>query len=435
MHKTDLRKNSLAEHCPRRILALFLILLLLATATSCSTQLALPESETAETAEVLATPEETTEEEFVEADQEFCCADDSTLYTYKKRSPEDFLLACEHFEKEGYTLHSSLENSGINAKTYTKGARLAHLYYHPVNGELNLVLSPTAADTLPPAASPQKGGAIPCTVTQLNQNPAEFNGMGYVLQLTDGSFIVYDGGYPESADELLSTLQSLSGGAKPIVRAWVMTHLHGDHTGAFKRLAARENCTELFSLEYAIYSPVPSDHPAINGEIENPAGILKSFQQAVARFPEAKLVYAHTGMQFTFSNLSMEILYTTESLYKNLRTPDKFNNTSIISRLKDESGSLLFTGDVDTLGANLAERLYGAELASDMVQMSHHGLNGPYSFYEKVGAHTLWYPCSTSFYEEGSNKPMRSALEKAPATREIIIAGNGRATRPFPTNP
>ncbi len=410
---------------------LLLLLILLCSLCSCGSQLTPPEAtEAAPSTQAMAeteAPEPTAE---IEPDQEYHCADDSVLSTYKKRTQEDFALACAHFEEEGYALYSSLENGGVSAKTYTKGSALAHLYYHPANKELNLVRSETAADTLPPATPAVTDGSIPCTVTQLNQNPVEVNGMGYVIQLTDGSFIVYDGGYPASADELLDTLQSLSEGKKPLIRAWVMTHLHGDHTGAFKRLAARENATELFSLEYLIFSPVSESNPGI--ALEEREGRIKNLQRAVARFPETRTVYAHTGMQFVFCNLEMEILYAPESLYKNLRAPEPFNNCSILSRLKGENGTMLFTGDIDTLGAKLSERLYGDALSSDMVQMSHHGLNGPLSFYEKICAATLWYPCSTGFYELGANKPMREALEKAAATQEILIAGDGRATRPFP---
>ena len=359
------------------------------------------------------------------------CADGSVLSTYKKRSREDFDLACRHFEEEGYALYSSLETEDNPAKTYVKGSALAHLYYHSQNKELNLVQSATAADTLPPA-TPANGGEFSCTVTQLNQSKVHFNGMGYAIQLTDGSFILYDGGYSESADEILSFLQSRSGGEKPVIRAWVITHLHGDHTGAFKRIAARENPDELFTLECVIYSSLPVGHPGIEEDEEDNGSRFGSLKSAVSRFPGAKMVYAHTGMQFQFCNLSMEILYAPESLFKNLRAPEDFNNSSILSRLKDEKGSALFTGDIGNLGAQLAVRLYGDALSSDMVQMSHHGLNGPLAFYEKVKASTLWYPSSSSFYVSGANKAMRIALESATETREIIIAGDGRATRPFP---
>ncbi len=408
----------------KRHIALILTLAMLFALCSCIASLP-PETDVKTTAEETVT-------EAPKPDLLYRCDDGSVLSTYRKRSREEFDLACRYFEEEGYTLYSSLELGENPAKTYVKGASLAHLYYHGQNGELNLVCSDTAADTLPPASPAEQGGDTPCTVTQLNQSKVNFNGMGYAVQLTDGSFILYDGSYPDSADEILDYLQSHSGGEKPVIRAWVMTHLHGDHTGAFKRIASRENPQELFTLEYMIYSSLPPGNPGIEEEEVDGGSRVRSLEQAVSRFPGAKMVYAHTGMQFRFCNLSMEILYAPESLFKNLRAPDDFNNSSILSRLRDEKGSVLFTGDLGDIASRLSLRLYGSALASDMVQMSHHGLNGPYEFYNEVKAATLFYPCSTSFYELGANKDMRKALETSPATREIIVAGNGRATRPFP---
>ncbi|MBR2615178.1 MAG: hypothetical protein IKC69_00680, partial [Clostridia bacterium] len=240
--------------------------------------------------------------------------------------------------------------------------------------------------------------------------------------------------YSASAEELLDALSDLAGGEKPVVRAWVLTHLHDDHTQVFKALAARKNPEELLTLEHVIYSPVPLNHPGVNEAEEENTKRLSSMRKTLARFPDAKVVYAHTGMKFTFCNLEMEILYTPESLYKNLRAPEGFNNSSILSRLRDENGSILFTGDIAALGSNLSVRLYGDSLASDMVQMSHHGVEScPLAFYEKVQANTLWYPCSYSLYASDRNKALRDAVAAFPTTKEILIAGHGRATRPFPT--
>jgi len=413
-------------------LLLLLLALLLCTLCSCASELTPPESTVEETAtQVLAQTEENEKTEAVEPDQTYLCADGAVLSTYKKKAREDFDLACEHFEKAGYTLYSSLENSGISAKTYTKGSSLAHLYYHPVNKELNLVQSQTAADTLPPATPAESGGTVPCTVTQLNQSPTNYNGMGYVIQLTDGSFIIYDGGFLDRADELLDTLSDLAGGEKPLVRAWVLTHLHNDHYEAFLAISRKENLRDLLTVEHIIYSPIPPENAG--NDKEDTLWRNELFNEIAPQFEGAKVVYAHTGMNFTFCNLAMEILYAPESLYKNLYFPVGFNNSSILSRLRDENGSILFTGDIASLGATLIIRLYGESLASDMVQMSHHGVEScPLAFYEKVQANTLWYPCAHSLYASDRNKALRDAVAAFPTTKEILIAGNGRETRPFP---
>jgi glyoxylase-like metal-dependent hydrolase (beta-lactamase superfamily II) len=83
----------------------------------------------------------------------------------------------------------------------------------------------------------------------------KINGMGYVIRLADGSFIVYDGGYTKRLPELWNVLTTLNGGEEGIViRAWLLTHAHGDHYAAFRAFAPlyADNVT----LETVMISPV-----------------------------------------------------------------------------------------------------------------------------------------------------------------------------------
>ena len=424
-------QNTWKKIIPLGILVL-LLLCSLCFLSSCSADLA-PVQATAE-AETKEVKTEEQAEPLPKPHRVYRCDNGDVLSSYRVKNEEAFESVAKNYEGEGYTLYSESEIGTNLAKTYVKDSSLAHLYYHPTGKELNVVLS-SAADTLPPAKPEKTGGNFPCTVTQLNQSPTNYNGMGYVIQLKDGSFIVYDGGFLDSGDELLDTLNDLSGGEKPLIRAWVLTHLHNDHYEAFLSLSRRKNIQELLTLEHVIYSPIPLENPG--NEREDTLWRIRLFESLVPLWGNAKVVYAHTGMKFTFCNLEMEILYTPESLYKNLfsveGSVEGFNNSSIISRLRDEKGSVLFTGDIAALGANLTVRLYGDALASDMVQMSHHGVEScPLVFYEKVKASTLWYPCAHSLYESERNKDLRDAVAAFPTTKEILIAGSGRVTRPFP---
>ncbi|MBQ3075041.1 MAG: MBL fold metallo-hydrolase [Clostridia bacterium] len=346
------------------------------------------------------------------------CSSRDLLSSYKQKSKKDFEEVCKQYEERGFQLYSSFDVGGNLAKTYTKGTSLAHLYYHPVTEELNVVLSESAGGSLPPATSPE--GEFKCTVTQLRQYP-HGNGMGYVIRLKDGSFIIYDGGYATAADEILEILKEQSEEEPPLIRAWIITHFHNDHYTAFHEMAKRARAsTAPFTLETVIASPLVKGYTAL----------LNQFSQNVLSFPGARFVFAHTGMKFTFCNLTLEILYTPESLYKTAPDTEDFNNTSIVSRLRDENTSMLFTGDIALAGASLIQRLYGSALSSDMVQMSHHGLeDAPLSFYEKIRPKVLWYPCSTENYHSERNLELRRALESWSTTEEILIAGAGRYCR------
>ena len=61
------------------------------------------------------------------------------------------------------------------------------------------------------------------------------NGLSVLIRLTDGRFIVIDGGFnrTECADALIKAIkeQSKAYTNKPVIAGWIITHAHGDHSG------------------------------------------------------------------------------------------------------------------------------------------------------------------------------------------------------------
>ena len=83
-------------------------------------------------------------------------------------------------------------------------------------------------------------------------------GMGYVYELSDGSFFIIDGGYfngstVSSAEWLTKTLQQMASDPKNIrIAAWYMTHPHEDHIGAYCDMAKRTECRRTMTIEKMI---------------------------------------------------------------------------------------------------------------------------------------------------------------------------------------
>ena len=74
------------------------------------------------------------------------------------------------------------------------------------------------------------------TVTpQITQVHLEDHGLSEVVRLSDGRFIVFDGGwmFEPDIDRLMETLKSGSVYEKPVIATWVLTHPHIDHYHAF----------------------------------------------------------------------------------------------------------------------------------------------------------------------------------------------------------
>ncbi|MBQ8682979.1 MAG: hypothetical protein IJ518_00500 [Clostridia bacterium] len=362
----------------------------------------------------------------------YACNDGSVLSTYYFKAVKDFENVCAYYESAGYTCYSTMDVGGNLSKTYVKGGAMAHVYFHPSRRELNIVLSETAGSTLPPAKPAVTDGSYTCKIVQIEDNE-HVNGMGYIIQLKDGSYIVYDGAYASQVPKIKKYLaENHKGGGKPIIRAWVLTHSHDDHYPAFKALAEAAATEDMpFVLENVILSPLNPDAVMLGN---NDRYLCEQVYRDAANFKGTKMIFAHTGMKFTFCNLTMEVLYAPETYYKTTNTVGNFNNTSIVTRLTDGKYSALMLADVGIQGTDLMANLYGSSLKSDICQISHHGVEDvPLSFYKLVEASILFYPCNRALYLHERHLSVRQEMEKWACTKEILIAGVGQFERKWGT--
>jgi len=363
---------------------------------------------------------------FGKADDEYVCQDESLLYTYKDKTAEQFAGVCAFYEEDGYALYSESEKAGNLFATYVRDTDMAHVYWLKSKGELCIVLSDTAGGTLPPAASPEiMQGEYTPSITQLRDS-SNVNGMCYIIRLPDGSFIVYDGSYEKRGNKVVSQLQELHGEeGTPLVRAWVLTHSHDDHYPAFSYVCNRK--ADDVKVEYVIFAPIDAD---LAKQIGGDDYFNQDVHADIAKLG-ATVVYAHTGMEFSFGDFKMEVLLAADDLFKVGNHNNYFNNSSLVTRIYTQDYSAMFTGDIGKEGADWMMDVYGEYLQSNVCQVSHHGVEDvPLEFYETVQASILYYPCNKWLYDQTERHyDVRMALEQRSYTKEILIAGVGLFTR------
>ncbi len=362
-------------------------------------------------------------------DDAYTIAGGDKLSSFFEEPFESFLGVCKHYLDNSWTLYSYTVKNGNHFATMTNGSKLAHVYWIECESELNIVSSQKGAAALPPATPEVTTGNKKTTVTQL-QSP-EQNGMGYVIQLADGSFIVIDGGNANRANELFQTLEQLNGSDNGIViRAWILTHGHTDHYPAFQNFAAK--FAGRVTLQTLMISPLSAK--------EETTYMKETVVTDLAKFSGAKLLYVHTGMTFTFCNVNLEILYTADELWISDPTRDgslteatDYNNSSIVSRIYTNDYSAIFLGDSSEEAALRMALYYGDYLKSDMCQVAHHGVEDfPLIAYRFIKPAILWYPCSQALYDQANrDKEVRTALAKSKYTKEIILHEKARETREF----
>lgn len=375
-------------------------------------------------------------EDYATADDVYDCEDDSFVYSYKNKTADDYAAVCAFYKAQGYAVYSETDMGGSPAMTLTNKGGMAHVYWLKNLGELSIVTSSTAAGTLPPKTPAVTDGKVECTVGQLNN----LGGMGYVIRLKDGSFIVSDGGDIGNTASLYNYLTKYNTReGKPVIRAWILTHSHCDHYGIFEGFAQNAKYSGGVIVENIIMAPLNKDVFTDLNANDEKGYLAYVFPKSVQRFKGAKVTFAHTGMEFTFCDLKMQFLCTPENLYKNTSDLGLSNNTSIVTRLYKDDYDVLLSADIMSKGCQFMMDAYGDLLKSDMVTAAHHGMDdAPLAYYDTVQAPVIFYACDAKAYDGDVLYPfhhVRLAVQAADYTKEILIAGGGEFIRPWGYKP
>ena len=203
------------------------------------------------------------------------------------------------------------------------------------------------------------------------------NGMCYVIRLEDGSFIVVDGGHAtdKQADNLYKTLEKQAEGKEVVIAAWIFTHAHEDHVGAFKKFT--EKYHTMVTVESFIYN-FPTEKAATANKVTSPK--LDAITEAMVIYPEAKTIIAHAGQVHYIRNAVVNILYTYDMMmpYKMV----DYNASSVVFNVELEGSTILFLGDASGESDNVdGELSYMADiyskdtLGANIVQATHHGID------------------------------------------------------------
>lgn len=275
-------------------------------------------------------------------------------------------------EYGGWQLKQSYNTEHQYFSAYSKGQDAAFLNYFPTTKELRAVEETdcryfTYTDAkLPRVAEPQ--------ITQLY---LEDFGMSYAIRLSDGRFIVIDGGreFEPDATRLLACLKEGSPTETPVIAAWIMSHPHSDHFHCFLKfmeLYADEVTIEKFLLNFPEaddtehYPKFSREDPRF--EDSSPmANIPKMW--AWIRQTEAPVYMLHTGQRYRIGDATCRILSTMDDT---IHVSDNINAISTVIRMELGGQVILWATDASFSIAKLPER-YGEELKADILQVPHHG--------------------------------------------------------------
>ncbi len=225
------------------------------------------------------------------------------------------------------------------------------------------------------------GEEVGWTITQYSDISGS-QAVFYTIMSDKGAVIVVDGGTKNNAEYVKQILTEYGGH----VDAWILTHPHPDHIGAFNSIMTEGEISvdAIYDngLDYEYYSSVAREWDCIFA--------YEQYLELTSEWPEVHSL--QIGDEVTFENLKITIINTYYPGIEHI-TGDVPNNSSLAFTVTTKNRKMLFVGDCH--GEEIADKWlsdYGELLKCDYAQMGHHGNNSlPVSFYEHVKPQAVFF--------------------------------------------
>ena len=326
-----------------------------------------------------------------------------SYYVYEHGAGEkDYRDYCAKLESCGFALYSSNSANGNLFSTYFDGENIVNVSYisykdvdkYVVRNVSYVLISVDSIrnSTLPCKAEPFEA------ITEANVSLVGFTAL--MIRLLDGRFLVIDGGMDR--DRIYNALceQNVRGG-KPVVAAWMFSHAHGDHMNGFYHTL--EDHADDIVIERIIHSfPGESLYMPAKNYMEgapNPEGEGmnrrndKMHAYITEKMPECKYTVAHAGQIFEYAGVKLEVLMTSENLYKKQMFDS--NMSSVVYAFTMPDGRFIALGDAVDGASKMLRKIYGKSLKCDAVALAHHAFNGgDEEMYYDMGAKVAIWPLS-----------------------------------------
>ena len=317
-----------------------------------------------------------------------------SVMTYKDATKEEFDAFCAELDKTDFTKVEAHETNGNCFATYRSKARYVYVYYTACTGKMRVITG--AAEEL--AARSYPANTRKAYTPYISSIPQPDNGLGLIIRLPDGRFIIHDGGYA-GEDRVYKALRDLEPEGKIVIAAWFISHPHIDHYGAFTDFLLNHGADKDIVLERIMLNfAAPEKYVALEVYGDTTEDVVYIHNTIHENAPEVPVLKVHTGQHIDFGEATVEILYTIEDhMPEELRN---INDSSMAMRMTLGGESFMILADTGYYSGPILDNMWGDYLKSDILQVAHHGQwPSVESIYHNIAAEVVIVPAKLSRYK------------------------------------
>ena len=355
---------------------------------------------------------------------------------------EQYNAYLKKLDNSGFTCYTTHEIAGNHFATYTNDKYTLTAGFYAYESAARLLIEPLA----PAVGLKEDNVYTPITTSQITMLGLEYqkgdgsytsNGLSVLIRLTDGRFVVVDGGFNNGstakllADALKEQSKEYATKISDItIAAWIVTHAHGDHYGALLGQVSYFNGMNIERILVNFLSEAERQK-AISAYSNNWSSTEGQDYRSIpgtAKILGAEVHQIHVGQVYYFADLEMEVLYTIESFAPN--TCNALNTSSTVTRMTfGGKTTYMSTGDATGYGMEICADMYGDYIQSDIVQVCHHGYTtwgddaGMIEAYRTINAPTVLWPQGTHAYPNYKGKSYNAVLFEVSNYKEVYVAG------------
>ncbi len=338
---------------------------------------------------------------------------EQTSHIFQKTDAASFITYLQALEADGWEQYSNNIIEGTNLfATYTRDGGSVYCYYIGSKSTAYILTSPHQRLEAREQDNRYEAVCEPL-MTQVKLLCEIWpGGMSYLIRLSDGRFVIIDGGYNEKdyyeAQHLHSLMAAQNVLDKITVAAWIVTHPHKDHLGAASDFLRYYSPNQV-EIQQFIFN-FPSDEallPVEEGTVKDttdPSKMPTFFMALESMWSHVPVTVCHTGQRYYLADATFEILHTFEDFYPQdiyMQSQDPVNGASVVFSMELGGQKTMFLADSAVDCSKDLVEMWGSYLRSDIMQASHHGLNGgSVPLYEAIDPAVVMVPMVASYIQK-----------------------------------